>query len=137
MRELATKYPEDIKIVWKNLPILDLLSVDLAQGGECANFQGKFWSYHDRVFSNQEEMMAIDNIYEVAAQIGLDEDVFRRCMDNDGVFLKISDDLAKADLIEAKGTPTFIINGYKISGSVPLEVWDDIIGQLINSEKVN
>ena len=135
IRELATKYPKEVKIVWKNLPILDLLSVDLAQAGECAHFQGKFWAFHDRVFSTQAELETIEDIYEVASQVGVDEKVFARCMENESSFMKISEDLAQADLVGAVGTPTFIVNGYKISGSMPADMWDEVLVELLGKKK--
>jgi protein-disulfide isomerase len=126
IRELAAKYPDDVIIYWKNYPVISLDSVDLAVAGECANEQDKFWPLHDKMFQMQGSVTA-DNLSTLAKQVGLDVEAFDFCLQKQNIRYKVQFDYDAAQKIKASGTPTFIINGYKIEGYVPMEIWEQLI----------
>lgn len=46
-------YPTQLAVVFRHFPLesIHLYAEKLAEGSECANAQGKFWEFHDAIFS--------------------------------------------------------------------------------------
>lgn len=133
IRELQASDPRNIRVYWRNLPSISEDSIKFMKASECAHLQGKFWPFHDRMFQLQETIQ-ISQINELAGQIGLNMDLFTECYNNDTMLNKIKYDVDLADRLGVRGTPTFFVNGYVVSGYVPLEVWKQIINLLSNSK---
>ncbi len=128
IRELAQKYPDKINIVYRDFPITDIhpLAQMAAEAGKCAQDQGRFWEYHDKVYQNQTQL-AEESFSEFAQQLNLNIGVFNGCMDS-----KIHTDDVLADYEDGfnagvRGTPTFFINGNMIAGAIPKDVFEKII----------
>lgn len=51
--------------------MITLLSPKVAEAGQCAHEQGKFWEFHDLVYE-LDGAIAADNVKGYAAEIGLD-----------------------------------------------------------------
>ena len=51
--QLRLKYGDQIRFVWRDYPVITLLSPRAAEAGQCANEQGKFWEFHDAVYGNK------------------------------------------------------------------------------------
>lgn len=129
IRELTFKYPEKIQIIWKDYPVIAEDSVDFALAGECANEQGKFWAFHDKVFQMQDEL-TLEDFSKVAQQIGVNEQLFNACLKSQEIYSRMQSDFIKGEEVGVAGTPTFIINGYKVQGYIPMEFWEDILESL-------
>lgn len=129
MRELSAKYPDRIAIYWKYFPIVDETSVDFAKAAECAHQQNLFWPFHDRLFLGQGNL-AVGDLQRVAVQSGLNLSLYQSCLNDPKTLAVVQRDFAAAELLEATGTPTFLVDGYKISGFIPADVWDDILSKL-------
>ena len=128
IRSIGLEYPRDVKIIFRDYPQFEG-SVELALAARCAGAQGLFWPMHDKLFQNQGE---IENLVSLAAQIGADTDEFSSCMENETYLPQISEDYVDGQSLEISGTPTFFVNGYKVSGDAPLETWEEIINTLIS-----
>src|SRR3989344_5037006 len=97
-----------------------------AEASECANDQGKFWEYHDKIFENQAALS--DDIFtQWAEQIGLDASTFNQCIDSGKYTKKVNRDNADATKYGASGTPTFFINGKKVVGAQPFAAFQAMI----------
>ena len=131
IRELAAKYPDKVQVFWKNYPAVSESSVELAIAGECAAEQRKFWPMHDRLFQLQ-GVVNSDNLATIAQQIGLDLEKFNQCLLAEESLTKVQLDYQSAQKIEVEGTPTFIVNGYKIQGYVPAEIWEQLVDKASN-----
>jgi len=129
LRQIESENPRSIRLYWRNLPVVAEESLDFARAGECAHFQDKFWAFHDKVFGLQEHVTSND-IYTIAAQIGLNPDTFNNCMIENRVQQKIQVDYQLAEQLHVPGTPTFFVNGHKISGLVTKEAWLEVIDKL-------
>jgi len=78
-----------VKYEFRNLVVHGAISLLTAVAGECAQEQGKFWEFHDRLFETvfpgrniyQHEQLEIDDLKRVAAQVGLDMESFNRCIE--------------------------------------------------------
>jgi protein-disulfide isomerase len=131
MRELAAAYPDQVVVYWKHFPVINEDSIDFAKAAECAHQQNLFWPVHDRLFLGQGSIGPAD-LTRIASQAGVDVATFQSCYSNVKTLKVIQRDFRAAELIQASGTPTFLINGYKVEGFVPLSVWEDILSKLEN-----
>ena len=81
MDQLVALYPDAVRIVRKDLPETAGDSYRAALAARCAQQQGMFWQYHDLLFAKQ-EVTATEQLYVLwARELGLDADIFQRCMD--------------------------------------------------------
>ncbi len=127
IREVANLYPQ-IKIIFRDLPLISIHenALSAAIAANCAHQQGKFWQYHDQLFLNQEQLG--DELYnKVAVRSGLNVEIFNQCQKDNAVKEEIIRDVEDAKKMNVEGTPTFFLNGKKISGVISLDVWQKII----------
>ena len=95
---------------------------DPANAAECAADQGRFWDYHDLLFSQQgvsAQPFSRPALKQYAVQLGLDPAKFNVCVDNNQ-----HQDILARDSSDGRGrgvnaTPTFFVNGKKIEGALP------------------
>ena len=55
VKQIQEAYPNDVKIVYKNLPLTNIhqYAQKAAEASVCASDQGKFWEMHDKMFESQ------------------------------------------------------------------------------------
>ena len=75
-----------------------------------AHHQGKFWQYHDLLFENQ-AALEDDDLERYAQQIGLDISKFRKDIADPTLLAQVRAESKAAELLGARGTPAFFING--------------------------
>ena len=131
IRELGIKYKDDVKIVFRDFPVISENSMNLAISARCAGEQGFFWVMYDKLFINYGKSSTIE-IKEMAKQIGLDIDRFNNCFDNKKYISAVNKDLETARELNIKGTPTWFINGNKVSGDIPYDIFLNIIEEMLN-----
>ena len=91
-----------------------------ARGGRCANEQGKFWEWHNRVFANQRQWSyaQVDEATEMyvryAAESGLDEGDFEECLRSDKYAAEVTQSRKFGDLLGVTGTPAIFVNSRKL-----------------------
>lgn len=129
IREISQKYKNDVKIIFRNFPVYEE-AIPLAMAGQCAGEQGLFWLMYDKLYQNQGDIN-IDNIESLAEKIGADTDKFMNCLETNKYLDVIKKDYTDAETLNISGTPTWFINGYKIQGDMPYELFDKIIGDLV------
>ncbi len=115
------------KLAFKHLPLsFHEYAMPAAEASECANEQGKFWEYHDKIFANQ-GLLNNDMLNTWAKDVGLDTDKFDKCMKEGKYKSKIQKDLSDASAYGASGTPTFFINGKILVGAQPFSAFKQVI----------
>jgi protein-disulfide isomerase len=97
-----------------------------AQAALAAGEQGKFWEMHDKLIDNQKKL-AREDIETYAKEIGLDIARFIQAIDAQTHQPRIEKDLAMAEQLNARGTPTFFINGRKLVGAQSFEAFKAVI----------
>lgn len=137
LRRVVTQYP-NVKLIFRDYPISashpDALGAALA--ANCAYEQKKFWEYHDLLYNNQDDL-SIENLLLFAQDLNLDFDQFTQCLGDQKYLNEIQNDLVDGMKLGITGTPTFFVNGYKISGVVSYDTWVSILErykQMINKE---
>lgn len=120
LKELLANYPDKLRLVYKNLPLISIHSEALpaAVAAWAAYQQGKFWEYHDALFTNQKQLG--EALYlDIAKKLNLDLGKFKR--DLTLATPAIKNDIQLAEKLAVPGTPFFVINSPSFSGVVQLE----------------
>jgi len=135
MREISLKYKNDVKIVFKDYPLLEN-SLNLSLAARCAGEQNKFWEMHDRLFQNAGsfDTSKQSEISYFAKQIGLNITQFNNCLASKKYLPQIQIDYEIGQNLEITGTPTWVINGYKIAGDIPKNIFIQIIEEFLKIE---
>ena len=99
-----------------------------ARAAYAAHRQGKFWEMRALLFENQKRMKGNPEIFiELASQLGLDLKKFEQDMDDPAIAKRVEEDLAMADKVGVRGTPSFFINDKRLVGAQPLQKFKAVI----------
>jgi protein-disulfide isomerase len=126
LKQLLAKYPDKVKLVYKNLPLTSIHSQALpaAAAAWAAYQQGKFWEYQDALFTNQKKLG--DALYlDIAKNLNLDLAKFKR--DQNLAATAITKDVQLAEKLAVAGTPFFVISSPTISRVVQLSDIENIL----------
>jgi protein-disulfide isomerase len=112
------------RLVYRHMAFLGEESVAAAAASGCAQDQGRFWDYHDRLLAAQGGRNAgafsPANLRAYAAEIGLQAEPFGECVDS-GKYLARA--RAETETGKQKGvtsTPTIFVNGEKLERGASL-----------------
>ena len=139
LTQLDSKYGEKIKLVFRDFPIESLHpgATKAHEAARCANEQGKFWAYHDKLFATPPKS-GPEIFKELAKEIGLDPNGFETCVNSGKYQAAIKEDIAEGNRVGVTGTPAFFINGRLIAGAQPLETFariiDDELARVVTAE---
>jgi len=114
--------------VYRDFPILGPQSEKAAQAAECADEQGKFWQYHDKLYGNQ-QAVETENLKQHAESLGLNTTKFNECLDSGKMASEVEKDFQDGQSYGVSGTPAFFINGILVSGAQPYSAFEQIIEQ--------
>lgn len=116
-----------VKMVFRDLPLsFHKQAQKAAEAAECAGEQGKYWEMHDKLFDNQ-RALEVANLKQYAKDLSLDTGKFDKCLDEGQMANEVKKDLADGGKYGVTGTPAFFINGIKVVGAQPFEVFEQII----------
>src|SRR6266542_3113659 len=128
LAQLESRYGEKIKLVFRDFPIENLHpgATKAHEAARCANEQGKFWAYHDKLFASPPK--SSPEIFKgLAKEVGLDMTGFETCFDSGKYQAAVKKDIEDGNRLGVTGTPAFFINGRIVSGAQPLEAFARII----------
>jgi protein-disulfide isomerase len=126
-KKIKEEYKNNVKWVYKNFPLPQHEQAELmAIAAHCAQEQGKFWEYHDRLYSMAEKPDA-EALVTIARELNLDTTSFRNCLKRQRHRERIKKDKAAANEAGVAAVPTYIINGRILSGSPSYEEFSNLI----------
>lgn len=139
LADIIKKYPDKIKIVYRDLPMHEN-STELALAARCAGEQGKFWEMHDQLFNNQSILTGTgdtlkNTIYGLAGTLGINAANFDSCYTNKKYLANISTDYQDATSLKLKGTPSWFLNGKLITGYIPESDFMNLISLYFGNSK--
>jgi protein-disulfide isomerase len=107
----------DVRIVFKELPILSDASMEAARAAVAAMPQGRYLQFHQALMSFPlDQDMTSQQIDALARRSGIDVARMRRAMDNPEITRLLEQNRAHALDYEINGTPGFVINGELVPG---------------------
>lgn len=118
--QLQAKYIDTgkVRFVYRDYPRADRgVGVDAAVAARCAGAQGRYWSMHDRLFSEGSRLDS-GSMKGFAKSIGLDSAAFGKCFDERRYLESIFANRLEANRWGFHGTPGFIL---MLTASEPTE----------------
>jgi protein-disulfide isomerase len=130
LRMIAAKYPDKIYYQYRDYPVEELHKNAriAAEAAECANEQGMFWEYHDKIYQNQKSL-SDEKFMQLATEVGLDTGQFKSCYQGGRYADEVEEDYQAGLSAGVIGTPTFFINGNSVPGAIPYSVLEALIEQ--------
>lgn len=128
LKEVLPRYKDDIYFQYRHFPLTPVHreAEEAAQASMCAHEQGKFWEYHDILFENQDSL-AQKPWSDLGRQIGLNNIEFEECLKSGKYKEYIQADYNEGRTLGVSATPTFFINGRKVQGVLPKDVWEQLM----------
>lgn len=126
--QILERYPEQVRFVYRHFPLDSIhpRARPAAEAAACADAQGRFWDYHEKVFKNAKSLTDED-LLRYAGDLKLDTDAFRTCVEERRFREAVESDIQAGRTAGVSGTPTFFVNGIALSGARPLEDFVEII----------
>jgi protein-disulfide isomerase len=124
---VVSKYRDRVRLVWKDYPLpIHASARQAAEAARCAHELGRFWEYHDALFDHQ-DALGVASLRRYAVQLGLDGDVFTRCLETGTWRSRVTAGLEEGRRLGVSATPTVFINGRMITGAMPFETYEQIV----------
>jgi predicted DsbA family dithiol-disulfide isomerase len=70
-----------------------------------------------------------------AGELGLDREEFARCLDERRFAADVEQDVAQAQALGIRSTPSFLINGRPVVGAVSLEEFRSIVEEALRGAR--
>ena len=114
-----------MQFVFRNFPITEVHPNAKAAAGtaEAAGLQDKYWQMHDKIYETQTDWSELSindrgKFFEnLAKEIGLDINKFNTDLSSKSVSEKINYDTALGKKAGVDATPTFYLNGKKLTSA--------------------
>ena len=136
INQIYNKYKGNIKVVFKHLPLsIHAKAKPAARAAMAAGEQGKFWEYKLKLMATMQNWGGGNEkalFTQYAKELNLDIKKFEEDQKKESFGKIIADDMAVAQKIGARGTPTFVINGVIVRGAQPLKHFEKVIEKLLN-----
>lgn len=130
-RALLAKYPEQVQLVFKHMPLyFQPQARDAARMLEAAHQQNAFWEMQEGFFDRLADLQTLGALnlgLEIAQELGLDPEHLITDFAEPMHEKIIQQDLALAEKLGVSGTPFFFINGIAIQGAQPIAAFEEAI----------
>lgn len=138
IKNLLSRYSTELNIRFKNYPLSSQCNSSMrsdlhpnacsaAYAAEAAHLQGKFWEYHDLLFSSSIDGEE-EEFLDYAEELDLDISMFRNDM-NTVAKEKVAEDINLGNELGIEGTPTVYVNGRKIT-ELSFKALDWLVGTM-------
>lgn len=129
LNSVRAKYGDKVKFAFRDFPLdgLHPKARAAAAAAHCANEQGKFWEFYDRLF--QESGSTDGANQRFAKELGMDVKKFEACTASGKYDGQILASVEEGVRLGVTATPTFFVNGRILVGAQPLEAFTKVIDE--------
>jgi protein-disulfide isomerase len=130
LSRILSEYGDRVRLAYRDFP-LDQLHPNArkaAEAARCANDQGKFWEFHDKLYAGGTDATP-ETLTRLAREIDMDVVAFQQCVAIGRHRPDIDRDLQEATSFGVTGTPAFFINGRLVSGAQAYEGFAQVINE--------
>src|SRR6266853_962334 len=122
LKGLRTRYSSQVALTYVHFPLpMHRFAEPAARAAECADDQGRFESMHDLLFE-QQDRFGLKPWSEFAIEAGVaDRASFEACIERTEAIPRVTEGKALGNQLDVQGTPTVIINGWKLARPPNLE----------------
>ncbi len=136
VEQVQKEYGDKVRVVMKQLPLENMHpnARPAAMAALAAGEQGKYWEMHSKLFEN---IRALDDasLQQKAKELELNLEKFNKDRQDPRLKAVVDGDLKLASSLGVTGTPGFFINGRKLGGALPLDVFKKVIDEeLVKAE---
>lgn len=123
-------YGDRVKFVWNDYPLESLHPQArlAANAGRCAEEQGKFWEFAEKLYEQQPVWSRTEDASglfgEYAQTLGMNRLAFSTCLGERRYDQKIIADMQEGEANRVDATPTFFIGKDRFVGAIGQEEWD-------------
>ncbi len=124
VKQLKDEYVQSgkVRFVFRHFAFLGNESQWAAEASECANEQGRFWDYYDKLYQEQNgENVGIfskDNLKKFAVDLKLDTSGFNQCLDAGRYTEKVKQETQEGQQAGVRGTPSVFVNGQYVEKGI-------------------
>lgn len=139
--QLLTQYVDAgvVRLVARDFPLTQIHPSAMlgAIAGRCAADQQMFWPMYETLFTtHQQEWGGVPKrdrevMVELAGGIGIDQEAFRRCLDDPATERAVNEEQNAAAQLGVNSTPNFMINGQLIRGALPFSTFNQLIRSMV------
>jgi protein-disulfide isomerase len=130
MVRLRREYPADVRIVFKEQPLSFHIhaepAAELALEARAEKGDAGYWTAHDKLYASQPALETAD-LLGIAVSMGLDQGRVSTAILTRKHHATIDADSKLATSFGANGTPTFFINGHKVTGAQPYDRFKSVV----------
>jgi protein-disulfide isomerase len=128
LKRILSDYGDHVRLAYRDFPIdhLHPSARKAAEAARCANDQGKFWEFHDKLYGGATDASP-ETLTSLARETGMDVVAFQQCIATGRHRPDIDRDIEEASSLGITGTPGFFINGRLVSGAQAYESFARII----------
>lgn len=137
LQGLKTQFGENMTIVFRHFPLKSIhkYAEAAARASEAADLQGKFWEYHDLLYSRQSSWAATTDIDQALAdyakELTLDVGKFTTDYKSSAVAARVNRDVTDGLALGINSTPTFYLNGTHLDNPSSQQAFADLINAKI------
>jgi formate-nitrite transporter family protein len=112
VKQIKQELGDQVRIVYRHYPLSNIHphARQAAAAAEAAAVQGKFWEYHDALFTHQDNLEDT-HLVEYARTLGLNVEQFERELSGHVYDNEVWEDFMSGTRSGVNGTPTFFIDG--------------------------
>lgn len=128
--QVVSKYGNDVRVVWKDnplpfhkraIPASVLARVAYKQKGDKG-----FWEAHAALFESQPKLEDSD-LEAIAGKLGIPFAQVKSAIADNRFQAKFDANIELGSDLNARGTPHFFVNGYRIQGAQPFEKFQEVV----------
>lgn len=125
--DLLKDYQGKVKLFYKQFPLsFHKWAEEASIASLCVYDQAneKFWQLHDAIFEKQAEIKVADakeTFAGMARNLGVDMKKYDQCVNSEETKRRVASDMNEGRSIGISGTPTFVVDGFVISGGANIK----------------
>ncbi len=129
---IRNKYPDQVAFAFAPFPLpYHDFSISAQRVVECAQIQGRYDAMRSLLFEKQQALGSLGWAY-FAAQVGVEDiSAFNECVNVTVPLERIEQSKIVAEKLGVRGTPTIIVNGWKLPGTPSFEIMDKVVTNVI------
>ena len=130
--KLQQEFGDKLAVAFKDFPLpMHQYAEKAAEAARCAGAQGKFWEFHDALFTDKK--LEVPQLKDQAKSLKLDSAAFDKCLDSGEQAAAVQKDYAEGKKLGITGTPSFFVNGHYFSGAVNYPMLRDMVHQQLSA----
>ena len=96
LKKLREEFKDKVKYSYRDFPLpMHQYARKAAEASRCAGEQGKYWPYHDKLFSTSDQDLGVSGLKATARQMNLNGDKFDKCLDSGAESAAVEKDFDK------------------------------------------